>query len=199
MKNVFVKLLLVAALASSGVAKAVPTPYSPAGTQNTEVYTFTAKYTGDVVGYFAGSTANYQNDMSLLVNGIASGGHGLNNQTSVYGQAFNFGSVTAGDVLVFVLTNILPGGIGPWYSQTNLNSDLVNHVYSAAYAGDSLIGAGTYVAFEDLNNGGNFNYDDISFVFSNVNTQIPEPTSIALLGAGILAMAIRRRRKNNIA
>jgi hypothetical protein len=199
MKNVFVKLLMAATLAASGAAHAVPTPYSPAGTQNTAVYTFTAASTGDIIGYFAGSTATYENDMSLLVNGIAVGGHGLNNQTSVYGQAFNFGSVSAGDILVFVLTNIRPGGVGPWYSQTSLNSDLVNHVYSNEYAGDSLIGAGTYVAFEDLNNGGNFNYDDISFVFSNVNTEVPEPASVALLGAGVFAIAISRRRKNKLA
>lgn len=195
MKNIFVTLLMAAGLAASGAAQAVPTPYSPAGTQNTAVYTFTAATTGDLIGYFAGSTASYENDLTMLVNGVATGIHGLNNQTSVYGQSFNFGSVSAGDLLVFVLTNIQPGGIGPWYSQTSLNSDLVNHVYSADYAGDSLIGAGTYVSFEDLDHGGNFNYDDISFVFSNVNVEVPEPAPLALLGLGIFGIAMTRRRK----
>jgi len=203
MKNIFVTLSLAAVAAAaitvSGSAGALPIPYSPIGTQNTAVYTFTAASTGALTGYFAGSTANYTNDLTMLVNGVATGVHGLNNQTSIYGQAFNFGDVVAGDVLVFVLSNIVPGGIGPWYSQTNLNSDFVNHVYSADYAGDSEIGPGafTYVSFEDLPNGGDFNYNDISFVFANVAVEVPEPASIALLGLGILGIAMNRRRKNS--
>ncbi|MDQ2823221.1 MAG: PEP-CTERM sorting domain-containing protein [Pseudomonadota bacterium] len=195
MKNIFVTLSVVFALAASGIANAVPTPYSPIGTQNAAVYTFTAATTSDLIGYFAGSTASYTNDLTLLVNGVATNVHGLNNQTSIYGQAFNFGAVTQGDILVFVLSNILPGGIGPWYSQASLNSDFVNHVYSAAYLGDPLLSAGTYVSFEDLQGGGDFNYADISFVFSNVAVEVPEPTSIALLGFGILGIALSRRKK----
>lgn len=199
MKNIFVKLSVVAALALSGVAQANPAPYTHVGTENSEVYTFTAASTGMLTGYFAGSTAVYENDLTMLVNGVATNVHGLNNKTSFYGESFNFGPVVIGDVLVFVLTNITPGGIGPWYSQTNLNSDLVNHVFSSNYAGDPLLGAGTYVSFEDLDHGGNFNYDDISFVFSNLRVDVPEPASLALMGLGILGIALNRRRKGLVA
>jgi hypothetical protein len=75
-----------------------------------------------------------------------------------------------------------------------MNSDLVNHVYSSSYAGDPLMGKGTYISFEDMDHGGNFNYDDISFVFSNVAV-VPEPASLALMGFGILGIAMNRRRK----
>ena len=197
MKHLLAKLSVTAALVTFGIAQAAPIPYSPVGTQNAAVYTFTAATTGSVTGYFAGAgAATYTNEVSMLVNGVATGLYGLNNQTSTYGQSFNFGPVVQGDVLVFVLRNLVPGNVGPWYSQTNLNSDFVNHVYSSYYAGDANMIAGTYVAFEDLNNGGDFNYNDVSFVFANVS-EVPEPASVALLGIGLLGLGMNRRKKQH--
>lgn len=196
MKNMFAKLSVAAALVTCGAAQAAPIPYSPAGTQNAQPYTFVATSTGFVTGYFAGSTATYTNEVSMLVNGVATGFYGLNNQTSAYGDSFNFGPVVQGDVLVFVLKNLVPSNVGPWCSQTSLNSDSVNHVYSYNYAGDANMIAGTYVAFEDLNNGGDFNYNDVSFVFANVS-EVPEPASVALLGIGLLGLGMNRRKKQH--
>lgn len=197
MKNVFAALSAAAILALAANAQAVPTPYSPPGTPNGVTYTFTAASTGTLIAYFAGSTAAYTNEITMLVNGIATGIQGLNNHTSAYGAQLNFGSVTLGDTLVFELVNLSPGGIGPWYSKQSMNSDGVNHVYSAAYGGDISVPAGTFVAFEDLPRGGDFNYRDESFVFTNVATatNIPEPASLALLGLGIAGIAIGRRKR----
>jgi hypothetical protein len=201
MKNIFTTLSAVAVLALAANVQAAPTPYSPAGTPNAVTYTFTAASTGDLIAYFAGSGASYTNEITMLVNGVASGVQGLNNHTSAYGDMLNFGSVTAGDTLVFELVNLAPGGIGPWYSQQSMNSDGVNHVYSSAYIGDLAIPAGTYVAFEDLPSGGDFNYQDESFVFTNVATanNVPEPASLALLGLGIAGIAIGRRQRGRAA
>jgi hypothetical protein len=202
MHKLFASLSAAALFACAASAQAGPILYSQVGKQNTQEYTFTAAATGDVMAYFVGSTAAYTNEITLLVNGIATGIQGLNNKTTRNDTALNFGAVQAGDSLVFKLVNIVPGtGVGPWYSQTSLNSDGINHIYSSAWAGNNALPAGTYVAFEDLPKGGDFNYNDISFVFTNVATNVPakgtvpEPGSLALLGLGVVAFAASRRKR----
>jgi Domain of unknown function (DUF4114) len=186
--------LSLAALA----AHAGPIPYPSAGVENTTLYTFTAASTGVIGAYFfSGGAASYENELTMLVNGVATGIQGLNNQSSAYGAYLDLGTVTAGDVIVFKMVNIAPGGVGPWYSDKSLNSDGINHIYSTDYAGDgSTVPGGTYVAFEDLTGGGDFNYNDLSFVFTNISTStgVPVPATPALLlAAGLAAAALRRR------
>lgn len=196
LKSLFAALCISVGFASSALA--VPTTYTNIGTQNPILYTFVATSAGDVMAYFAGSTAGYTNTLSLLVNGVDTGIFGLNNHTSNYGDLLNFGAVNAGDNLVFRL-NVLNNG-DTWYSQKSSNSDGVNHVYSNSYGGDAFVPAGVYVAFEDLRNGGDFNYNDENFVFtnvSNVSNDVPVPATPLLLGLGmgILALVAKRRKQ----
>ena len=111
---------------------------------NPITYTFTAATTGDITAYFAGSGAAYDNQLGLLVNGTLQGGFGLDDHTSFIGQSYNFGSVTAGSTLVFVLDNITLGEYA--YSDPSLNlayddgpatgtTDGHNHIYSTDYTG----------------------------------------------------------------
>jgi hypothetical protein len=180
--------LLLCSLGTGARADAIPYPVA---VYNTAVYTFTATVTGDIIAYFAGSTAQNDNQLGLQVNGTLTGaGYGLDNHTSTLGQSFNLGQVTAGDTLVFVLHNLTQNMYA--YSDPSLNgsydlngSPEHQHVYSTAYTATSpIIGnipTGTYVSFEDQQfPNSDFNYNDLDFVFTDV-ASVPGP----IAGAGL--------------
>ena len=197
LKTTLAAALLATTAAGSAFADAIPYPGS--GTANAVTYTFTAAATGTVNAYYLGSTAGYTEYLGLLINGVDSGVTGLQNHgatpATLVGQQLDFGAVNAGDVLTFY-TYVYDINT-TWYSDVSLNSDGVNHVYSTTYSGPDAP-AGTYVAFEDLIGGGDLNYHDETFVFTNVATtpSIPEPANLALLmaGLGLVATVARRRR-----
>lgn len=199
-RKLMAALALSAGFLAGGSAHAGPIPYPNAGTENPTLYTFTAAATGDITAYFFGSGAGYTNELTMLVNGVASGIQGLNNQTSSVGDSLVLGSVTAGDVIVFVMVNLSPGNVGPWYSEKSRNSDGTNHVYSTDFAGNGTVPAGVYVGFEDLDagDGSDFNYFDETFVFTNiaVSTGVPEPGSLALVLGALAAVGAARKRKS---
>lgn len=211
-----VLLAVGAAMASiwGGAAMAADAiPYPDAGTYNATSYTFTAATTGDLIGYFAGSGASYDNEVGVLDNGLlTSGGFGLDNHASSIGQSFDFGHVNAGDTLTFVLQNNTLGKDA--YSNPLLNvaydepTDTIghNHVYSTAYtATGPVLGSippGTYVAFEDLPfPDSDFNYSDETFVFASTTVTpvsgAPEPSAWALMigGVALAGGALRAHRR----
>ena len=197
LKTTLAVALLATSAAGSAFADAIP--YPGVGTENPVTSTFTAASTGDISAYYLGSTAGYTEYLGLLINGVDSGVTGLQNHgvspETVVGQQLDFGHVNAGDVLTFY-TYVFDINT-TWYSDVSLNSDGVNHIYSTSYTGPDAP-AGTYVAFEDLVGGGDLNYHDETFVFTNVAStpSIPEPANVALLlaGLGMVGFAARRRR-----
>ena len=196
------------AFSMAQVAFADAIPYPSVGTPNPITYTFTATTTGDVIAYFAGSTAAYDNELGLLVNGISSGVIGLDNHSSSLGQSLDLGHANAGDTLVFVLQNNTLGMKAYSDSSLNVAYDINgsvghNHVYSTPYTATSpifdSIPVGTFVAFEDLQfPNSDFNYNDEDFVFTNVTgspTTVPEPGTLFLFGTGLLGLGKAVKRK----
>jgi len=211
-----IAIALVALAGATQLAKADLIPYGNVGTPNPVTYTFTAAASADVIAYFAGSSAAYDEQLGMLDNGVlTSAGFGLDDHTSFLGQSFDLGHVTAGDTLTFVLDVTSPN-LGYVYSDPSLNtaydingSDGHNHVYSTPYTGGGpiidSIPVGTYVAFEDLPfPDSDFNYFDETYVFTDiaVTSTVPEPTTM-LAGALLLlpfgANTLRILRKNRAA
>jgi hypothetical protein len=188
------------ACCAGGVALGAPTPYPTPGVENPVTYTFTAAGSGHLVAYFAGSGAGYDEVLGAKVNGVDTGITGLDDHTSAYGDALDFGLVNAGDTLEFYINVLSTGDV--WSSIKANNTDGANHVYSSPYAGDSLIPRGVYVAFEDLPACcSDFNYYDETFVFTNVASSVAEPGAWTLMIGGVfgLGAALRRSRRQRFA
>lgn len=203
-RSALAAVMVLAATASlSAVADVVP--YSSPGTIAPQS-TITAAATGDVVGYFvlggkfSGGTAVNTDTVRLfdVTTGYMSA-YFFNNQTTAAGTSANFGQVNAGDTLVFELYDSKLNQV--FATNATYSADGVNHGYVTAFAGGTMNGvslpAGTYVGMEDLNkSNSDFNYKDDTFVFTNVNAvATPEPTSLMMLGTGVLGMAGTLRRK----
>jgi VPDSG-CTERM motif len=208
MNKKLLSLAIVGLIGSSTSLFADPIPYPNSGTENPITYTFTATASGSITAYFAGSTAAYDNELGMLVNGVSTGVIGLDNQSSFLGQSLTLGSVTAGDVLTFVLQNNTLGMNA--YSDPTLNvgydidgSVGHNHVYSTPYTATSpiidSIPVGTFVAFEDLQfPNSDFNYNDEDFVFTDVSvtqTTVPDGgMTISMLGMAFAGLGLLRRK-----
>ncbi|MFO0958562.1 MAG: hypothetical protein U0800_14230 [Isosphaeraceae bacterium] len=189
---------LIVVLAANSQADLIP--YPNPGHYNNATYSFVADHDGDVVGYFAGSDASYQNRVGLLVNGVlTSAGYGLDDHASSIGQAFNFGRVRAGDVLVFDLWVITLGS--HVYSDPSMNAPFDssgysgghNHLYATPYTATSPVFGSTppgmYVAFEDQRfPNTDYSYADENFVFTNVIRSVPEPPALTLVAVGLAAL-----------
>lgn len=186
-------------ISSSFNVSAAAVTYSNTGSQNTDSYTFTATSTGQINGYFLGATAAYSNSLTMLVNGVATpetSAGVFHNHSSAAGDFLNLGFVHEGDDITFQL-NVLTTG-KTWSSDHSLNSDHTSHVFSTSFGGDMETGipAGTYVGFEDLIRGGDFDYDDEAFVFTNISA-VPEPETYAMLLAGLLMISYQLRNRGN--
>lgn len=190
MKSPAQRLALAAAallfsLAAHADPEVYPTPGTPAPATS-----FVAAASGQLKAFYTGQAGGLTNLLGARINGV-DGAIGLSNHGSAYGDSFVLGTVAAGDSLVFFID--IDGSGVRFYSDPALNSDGVNHAWASTYAGDALVPAGTHVAFEDLEGGGDLNYRDHSFVFQI--SAVPEPASWALLLAGAAVLAGRRPRR----
>jgi hypothetical protein len=111
--------------------------------------------------------------------------------------------------LVFSLANLTTGATyksntpdahGAYHAvfSTNYSTFGLGPLPSAAATALAGLPDVTFVAWEDRDatNGSDFDYNDLVFAFSNTKASVPEPLSLSLLGAGLLGLAVFRRRKS---
>jgi len=156
--------------------------------------------TGNVTATYLGYTARISNDLYL---DSPSNGLGLifNNLSTPVGTTFNLGTFTAGTELLFRLyAHESRFGIGPpreyFTGPAYRNPDGIIHaIVDGQYALNT-----SYVGFEDVFGGGDLDYDDLKFSFTNTRAEtLPEPATLLLLGTGLGAMALTRRlRRANV-
>ncbi|RXK54803.1 VPDSG-CTERM sorting domain-containing protein [Oleiharenicola lentus] len=181
--------LIKASIASAVLALAIPSAHAVPILGGSVV----VENDGEVVAKFLGHTAGYTNLLFLSSPGNILGTI-FNNQVTPVGSTMSLGNFTAGTELIFGIY-VQNTGYTYYSGPANRNPDgLVHAVVDDAYSPTE-----TYVGFEDLFGGGDMDYDDLNFSFTNVKgtTQppgVPDSGATALLSAmGLVALfAIRK-------
>ncbi len=197
MKALVAGLIAVGAFtAAAGRADAFP--IAMPGTEGFQIY---VTGTDPIIATYQGNSANYSNDLYLLLDGSGQPGDDgdtgndlfiFNNHTSAVGSTANLGSYALGTELEFRLY-VNDTGYDYFTGPGSRNPDLQPHArVQADWAPNESL-----VSFEDLFDGP-FDYNDLSFSFTNTSSDpspVPEPASVGLLASGIATIVARRRAR----
>ena len=160
---------------------------------------------GDVVVTFVSNGAAMASELWLDGDNGDELGAIFDNWTTAVGTSMNLGSFADGTELVFKLLVEQTGNVF-FSGSASRNPDGLVHAVLESATGGVLVG------FEDLFGGGDRDYDDLVFAFTNVvptdsagttgavgatgSVSADEPSNLLMLGGGLsmLVFAIRRKR-----
>lgn len=145
---------------------------------------------GNVVAKFLGHTAGFTN-LLYLSSPATYPALIFNNQTATVGDTVDLGFFTSGTELIFKI-HVVDTGDDFYTGPASRNPDTLAH----AVVDDAYSLTETYVGFEDLFGGGDGDYDDLKFSFTNVrgSATVPDASmTFGLLLAGLSMMVGIRR------
>lgn len=158
---------------------------------------------GDVMVTFVSNGAGYTSE--LFLDGALGDEIGalFNNWTTALGTTVNLGSFEAGTELVFKLLVQQTGDVF-FTGDASRNLDGLVHAVVQKLTGQVLVG------FEDILGGGDLDYNDLVFAFSNViaedtpgergggttgSVTVDEPATLLLLGTGLMMLVVAMKRQ----
>ncbi len=154
---------------------------------------------GDVVVTFVSNGAGYTSE--LYLDGPVGDGLGsiFNNQSTPISTSLNLGAFLAGTELIFKLEVMNTGKV--FYSGgASRNPDGIAHAVVDSGLNQSKVG------FEDLFGGGDLDYNDLVFSFTNVSgtsvgpgvspLAVDEPSTLILFGIGLAGLLLVMKRQS---
>lgn len=193
-------LIAAVAIAALAAARAEASGIGPLTPTATELIA----QGGQVVIYFAGESAAFDSVLNLIDPPGFAGNPFFQNHSTPIGASLNLGSYAFGTVLRFRL-DVTSTGNSFFTGPAAGNPDGLIHVAHQTWVADppgpgAIPVGGILVGFEDILGGGDLDFNDNMFVFTNVLSrevppgvaEVPEPISMLLIGTGMLPM-IRRR------
>jgi hypothetical protein len=164
---------------------------------------------GDVTVTFASNDAGYTS--GLYLQGLYGDDNALfNSWTTPVGTSINLGNFEAGTELVFKLV-VQQTGDTFYTGPADRNLDGQVHALIENLAGQVMVG------FEDLRGGGDRDYNDLVFAFTNLNPSsepaptgttgaggsdaplaVDEPSSLLMFGSGLVALVFVMKRQTAV-
>ncbi|MBL8501504.1 MAG: FxDxF family PEP-CTERM protein [Nitrosomonas sp.] len=173
--------LVTAVIASGAISMSAQAfPIAAPGTEGLKVFATG----GEIKATYEGNSASFSNDLYLGSTFI------FNNHATPVGTEVSLGFFAAGTELIFNL-HVNNTGDDFFTGPGSRNLDGYEH----ARVESNWLPGTTLVSFEDLS-GGPFDYNDLSFSFTNTVAAVPEPETYAMLlaGLGLLGFMIRRKK-----
>lgn len=179
---------VTSALLLLGTLTAHAFPIALPGTEGFKVF---ASSTDNIIATYEGNSASYSNNLYLEGFGFV-----FNNHGSAVGSTVDLGSFATGTELVFRL-EVTNTGYSYYTGEGARNPD----GYAHARVQSDWEPNTTLVSFEDLYNGP-FDFNDLSFSFTNTQGSVEQPAvpdhlssggALAAMFAGLALLARRRR------